>query len=111
MAAEQLGEGWTQHVTAACVLRDFAILASDRFEEHVNDLARELTPAPLERPRGADHRRHRAAQLVRDERDEVRAEGREPPQLVHRAALRLVGVDVLRGRGDENRGGTIPIRP
>ena len=45
----------------------------------------------------ADHRRHRAAQLVRDERDEVGAQRREPPQLLDGAALALVGADVLHG--------------
>ena len=64
-------------------------------------LGRELAPAPLERPRRPDHRGHRAAQLVRDERDEVGAQRREAPQLLDRPALGLVRVDVLRGGRDE----------
>ena len=59
----------------------------------------ELAPALLQRPGGADHGRHRAAQLVRDERDEVGAQRGEPPQLLDRLPLGLVRADVLhRGR-------------
>src|SRR6185369_10402385 len=36
--ASVLGEGWVQYETAECVLRDYAILASDRFEEHVGEI-------------------------------------------------------------------------
>ena len=61
----------------------------------------QLAPARLQRARGADHRRHRAAQLVRDERDEVGAQRGEAAQLLDRAALALVGADVLDRRGGE----------
>ena len=36
--ASVLGEGWVQYETAECVLRDYAILASDRYEEHVGEI-------------------------------------------------------------------------
>ena len=61
----------------------------------------QLAPALLQRPRRADHGRHRAAQLVRDERDEVRAQRGQPAELVRGRALGLVGAQVLDRRRDE----------
>src|SRR5256885_1597106 len=46
-------------------------------------------------------RSHRRAQLVRDERDEVGAQGREAAKLLDRSPLGLVGADVLDGARDE----------
>jgi hypothetical protein len=37
-AGSALGEGWVQYESAPCVLRDFAVLASDRYEEHVGQI-------------------------------------------------------------------------
>ena len=76
-------------------------LVRDHGEERLALLGPELAPACLQRPGRADHGRHRAAQLVRDERDEVGAERRQAPQLVHRRALGLVRAQVLHRRRDE----------
>ena len=81
--------------------RQPARLVRDQREKRRAVLGRELAPALLERLRGSDHRRHRAAQLVRHERDEVRAHRREAPQLGDGPMLRVVGADVLDGRGGE----------
>ena len=64
-------------------------LVADQREERLALLGGQHPPAVLQRPRRADHRRHRAAQLVRDERDEVGAERREAaraPRRVRRSA-------------------------
>ena len=76
-------------------------LVLDQPEERLALLGRELAPALVQRPRRADDRGHRAPQLVRDERDEVRAERREPPELLDGRALGLVGADVLDGAPEE----------
>ena len=76
-------------------------LVADQCEERLALLGGQLAPALLQRPRRADHRRHRASQLMRDERDEVGAHHRQALQLLDRAALALVGADVLHRRGDE----------
>src|SRR5207248_4814370 len=76
-------------------------LAADQGEERLALVRRELTPALLQRLRRSDDRRHRRSQLVRDERDEVGAQRREPAQLVDGAPLGLVGPDVLDGGRNE----------
>ena len=48
-------------------------LVADQCEERFPLLGGELAPTSLQGARGADHRRHRTAELVRDERDEVGA--------------------------------------
>ena len=53
-------------------------LPGDQREERAPPRRCELAPALFERLCGSDHRRHRAAQLVGHEGDEVRAESREP---------------------------------
>ena len=76
-------------------------LVGDQREERLALAGGERAPAFLQRARGADHGGHRAPQLVRDERDEVGAQRREPPQLLDRLPLGLVGADVLdRGRDE-----------
>jgi hypothetical protein len=37
-ASERIEPGWVHHETAPCVLRDFTILASERYEEHVGEI-------------------------------------------------------------------------
>ena len=63
-------------------------LVGDQGEERLALLGRQLAPALLQRPGRADHRRHRAPQLVRDERHEVGAQRRQPAQLLDRCAAR-----------------------
>ena len=65
-------------------------LVGDQGEEGVALLVREVAPALLERSRRADHGGHRRAHLVRDERDEVGAQRREPAQLGDGLLLGLV---------------------
>ena len=55
----------------------------------------------LKRLGGADHGCHRTAELVRDQRDEVRPERRKAAQLVGARPFRLVGPQVLDGGCDE----------
>ena len=70
-------------------------LAGDQLEERLA-LVRLRAPASAAAASGrADHRRHRRAQLVRDERDEVGAKRREAAELLDGLALGLVGADVL----------------
>ena len=58
---------------------------------------RELAPSSLQRPCRADNCSHRAAELVRDERDEVGTQRGQAPELLDRLALSLVRADVLDG--------------
>ena len=76
-------------------------LVGDHGEERLPLLGPELAPPLLQRPRGADHGRHRAAQLVRDERDEVGAQRGQAAELVRGGALGLVGAQVLDRARDE----------
>ena len=77
--------------------RETGRLVRDHGEKRLALLGPELAPARLQRPSRADHGRHRAAELVRDERDEVGAERGQAAQLVRRRALGLVGAQVLHG--------------
>ena len=76
-------------------------LVCDHGEERLALLGPKLAPARLQRPCGADHGRHRAAQLVRDERDEVGAKRGQPPQLLDGRPLGLVRAQVLDGCRNE----------
>lgn len=38
VSEQNIGEGWVQFETAPVVVRDFAILASDRYEEHIGEI-------------------------------------------------------------------------
>ena len=82
-------------------LREPCRLVADEREERLALLRREHPPAVLQRACRADHRGHRAAQLVGDEGDEVGAKLRELCELLHTPPLGLVGTDVLHGGRDE----------
>ena len=70
-------------------------LVADEREKRLTLLHAQLAPPCLQCPGRADDRRHRAAQLVGDERDEVGAKRREPAQLLRGRPLCVVGPDVL----------------
>ncbi len=72
-------------------------LVRDQGQERGALVRRQLAPALLQRPRGADHGRHRAPQLVRDERDEVCSQRGEAAKLLDRAVLGVVRTNVLNG--------------
>ena len=80
----------------------------DQREERLALLRRELAPALLSVRAQPITDAIGAAQLVRDEGDEVGAERREPAQLIDGRALRLVGADVLDGA--RRRGGRAASR-
>ena len=76
-------------------------LVRDQCEERLALVGVEHAPAAVKRSGRPDDGGHRAAKLVRDEGDEVRAQGREPAQLLDGLPLGLVGADVLDRRRDE----------
>jgi hypothetical protein len=78
-------------------------LLLDQREKGLALLRGELPPAGPERGGAPDDRRHRGAQLVGDERDEVGAQRGEPPQLLGRVPLRREHADVLDGRRELSR--------
>ena len=87
--------------TSPTSVRESGRLVADHREERFALLRLELAPPVLERLGRADHGCHRTAELVRDERHEVRSERREAAQLVGARPLGLVGTQVLDGGRDE----------
>ena len=81
--------------------REPARLVADHRQEGGSLIVSQLSPASLKRSRRSEHGRHRASELVRDERDEVGAQSREPTELLHGRPLRLVRPDVLHRGCDE----------
>ncbi len=76
-------------------------LVADERKKRLALSRRQHPPPVLQCPGGADHCRHRAAQLVRDERHEVGAKLRQARELLDASPLGLVGADVLDGGRNE----------